>query len=317
LPATAEEIRILADLERELARETAGEVTAVAGLAPFGDGHSGFTYSTRIERGGRWETCVLRLSPPRARITGPAIASLAGLVPVPAVIACASEPVVAARAYMLLERVEGTSVEVAARPDREVAGLAIEVLRALHAVEPRGEAGEAVLSPSAEVERWVALLPRTPAVVQRRCERLAAALLAAPPPPARACRVHGDFHYGNLLFDAGRVVAVLDWELASIGPSLGDLGSLIVASVRRRYAPEPNSMGNLAVTPAELIELYGAPPATARWYAAAACLKYAAIIGFNYELHRTGRREDPEYALLGRTMRELPGDGLEILRRDG
>jgi aminoglycoside phosphotransferase (APT) family kinase protein len=317
--------RILADLGAVLPGATDWAVTAVRGLEPFGDGHSGFTYLTEVEVDAQVQSCVLRLSPPGVRIAGPAdigrqgriMRSLAdSAVPVPEVIACSSEPLIAGRAYMLLERVEGegyASLEASTSGD-DLATRAIAVLRALHAAEPLPDRSEPALSVIDELERWTALLPRAPEEVRRAAEPLHDALAADPPPLSSPCRVHGDFHYGNLLFRHGQVVALLDWEISSLGSPLCDLGSLIVASIRRRYEGEPNSMGNVEVSPARLAQLYGADADEVRWHAACACLKYAAIIGYNFELHRTGKREDPEYLRLRRTMRGLPEDGLAILR---
>ena len=41
-------------------------------VAPFGDGHSGFTYRVVVSHDGERAERVLRLSPPGARIAGPA-----------------------------------------------------------------------------------------------------------------------------------------------------------------------------------------------------------------------------------------------------
>ena len=51
-------------------------------------------------------------------------------------------------------------------------------------------------------------------------------LRAKPPPPAaKLAVVHGDYRMGNFLHDgAGKVVAVLDWEMAHLGDPLEDLG---------------------------------------------------------------------------------------------
>ncbi|HEX6858936.1 MAG TPA: phosphotransferase family protein [Caulobacteraceae bacterium] len=47
-----------------------------------------------------------------------------------------------------------------------------------------------------------------------------------PPKPAQAIRVvHGDYRSGNFLHDgAGRIIAILDWEMAHLGDPLEDLG---------------------------------------------------------------------------------------------
>jgi aminoglycoside phosphotransferase (APT) family kinase protein len=46
-----------------------------------------------------------------------------------------------------------------------------------------------------------------------------------PPPPAKIAVVHGDYRTGNFLHDnAGKIVAVLDWEMAHLGDPLEDIG---------------------------------------------------------------------------------------------
>jgi aminoglycoside phosphotransferase (APT) family kinase protein len=57
--------------------------------------------------------------------------------------------------------------------------------------------------------------------------RLRAALPASPPPTI----VHGDFRLGNLALDPddpGRVIAVFDWEMATLGDPLADLGYTLI-----------------------------------------------------------------------------------------
>lgn len=55
-------------------------------------------------------------------------------------------------------------------------------------------------------------------------------LQAHRPADARLGLLHGDLHIGNVLFDETRprVAAIVDWELASIGDPLLDLGHLLV-----------------------------------------------------------------------------------------
>lgn len=325
-PPRAPEIE--AALTAHLRAATAGRIRAAGDLAWFGDGHSGFTYSVELDEAGARRRAVLRLSPPGARLRGPAdigrqgriVGSLAGsAVPVPEVIACASEPAVADRAYMLIELVPGVSWEAvceAGGGDADaLAAAAVGCLRELHSLAPYVDLGEAPLSPREEARRWLPLLERAPSRVRAGGELLLAALEELPPSAVGPRRIHGDYHFGNLLFGPDHaVVAVLDWEISSLGHPLADLGTMVVGALRRaRYPEEPNSMGDVPVAPRRLIELYGAGEEEAAWFAACACLKYAAIIGYNYELHRRGKREDPEYARLVGTMQGLPRDGLEIL----
>jgi aminoglycoside phosphotransferase (APT) family kinase protein len=57
--------------------------------------------------------------------------------------------------------------------------------------------------------------------------RLRAALPASPPPTI----VHGDYRLDNTVLaadDPGRIVAVLDWEMATLGDPLADVGLFLV-----------------------------------------------------------------------------------------
>ena len=43
------------------------------------------------------------------------------------------------------------------------------------------------------------------------------------PPTDRVAIVHGDLRFGNLLYDGGRISALLDWEMVHLGDAIEDL----------------------------------------------------------------------------------------------
>lgn len=230
-------------------------------------------------------------------------------VPAPAVIASSSEPIVASCSFALMERSLGRPWDEDPRLlHPRVAEFAVNAWKAMLRV-PVAELGPyagRTYSPADEVQRWVALAGRCPVTLQAAIATVAPALIAdAPPAEGLPHLVHGDFHYGNLLIDDGSVSAILDWEIASVGSPQFDLADLVVASRRAQFVPDPNPTGSVNVTLAEVADLADVSPAKLGWYVAASCFKYAVIIGYNYTEHISGRRVDPIYEQLTRTMHGL------------
>ena len=293
-------------------------------VRPFGSGHSGFTYAIGTAAG----TLVLRLSPAGVRVAGPADVGRQGRImsalhaegfPVPRVLASSSEPTLDGRSFALMELIDGLTCDeaIAAFGGAAVCEAGIAVSHALTRipVERTGLAGEPPSLPSDEIERWAALLAKAPDAARVAADTLTARLreTAGSVPPFEPTLVHGDFHYANLLFDEGRVVAVLDWELAGLGTPLVDLASLTVTALRSRYRPDPNPSGDVGLSAAQVAAAYGGLAEHVDWATALGCLKYAGIIAYGLHLHRTGRRHDPVYENLVLTMHGLLADGATIL----
>jgi aminoglycoside phosphotransferase (APT) family kinase protein len=99
--------------------------------------------------------------------------------------------------------------------------------------------------------------------------------------------MHGDYHAANVMFSpAGPdVVAIVDWEMSTIGDPLQDLGWMIATWYSPGREPVlPNelmSAGGLA-TPEELIERYARNTdrdlSQIDWYAVLACFKLGIIL---------------------------------------
>jgi aminoglycoside phosphotransferase (APT) family kinase protein len=130
--------------------------------------------------------------------------------------------------------------------------------------------------------------------------------------------VHGDFRLGNTMFAPGapaRLVAIFDWELATIGDPLADVGYLTATY------PEPgDDAGTLftlaAVTTregfptrAELIARYeersGRSMSSVRWYQTLALWKSAVFLEGSYKRLLAGTTDDPFFKLLGEGVPEI------------
>lgn len=99
--------------------------------------------------------------------------------------------------------------------------------------------------------------------------------------------MHGDYHAANVMFSftGPEVVAIVDWEMCTIGDPLLDLGWMLATWYQPGHDAVLNNVlmdaGNLA-TPAELVDRYGQN--TSRdlsnidWYTVLACFKLGVIL---------------------------------------
>jgi aminoglycoside phosphotransferase (APT) family kinase protein len=307
---------IRSDLERFL-----GEAVGAVQVIP--EGHSGFTYW--VDLGGR--RAVMRLPPPGARIAGPADIPRQGRLmaalnrqglPVPRVLTMSDQPVIDGRPFYLVEAVDGVRIErvVGTVPDEQLAGSAVEVLKRLQTV-PISETGisdEEPTSLDAEIARWTWLMDRAPEELTGEAPNVANLLRTCKPAERPPVLVHADFHYGNMLFAEGRIVALLDWEIAQLGQPLLDLACLAVVARASRSGLERVPGGGSVIVPDEvLLEMYGAEPGEFRWYLAFTYYKYASIFGYNLMLHRRGKRPDPVYEERTTTIQDFIAEAGDLL----
>jgi aminoglycoside phosphotransferase (APT) family kinase protein len=116
----------------------------------------------------------------------------------------------------------------------------LTTLTTLHALDPR-EVGLADLERPGnfyerQLRRWTTQAAACQADAQPAVAELIRRLLLSVPIATERGIVHGDYRLDNLIFgprEAGEVLAVLDWELATIGHPLSDVALLLV------YWPQP------------------------------------------------------------------------------
>lgn len=307
--------QIRSDLERAIGKR-------VLSVDPIPEGHSGFTYYVTTEDGDY----VLRLPPPGARIAATADVMRQGRImaalhdgglPTPAVPVISSDPVVDGRPFVLMERVAGKRIEPTAAEQEPIAiaRSAVDVLKRLQQVpiEKTGIGDEEPVPLQVEMMRWAMLMQRAPEELTTRAGELGGMLAAQVPAEQKPTLVHGDYHFGNMLFRGSDVVAVLDWEIAELGQPLLDLGCLCVMTIRRNFKDAPSPGGSIDLDMRDLFELYGIDKEEVRWYVAMSLYKYAAILGYNLMLHRKGRRPDPMYEGMTDTITGMIDEGISLL----
>ncbi|WP_052745728.1 phosphotransferase family protein [Allosalinactinospora lopnorensis] len=212
----------------------------------IGEGQSNLTY--RIRRGS--DSLVLRRGPrpPLPRSTHDMVreARIQQLlrphgVPVPEIVAVCSDDSVLGVPFYLMESLDGVvitdTVPVALDTceQRRATSIAlVEALVLLHGVDPAGDAelqsfGRPEGYLRRQVDRFSALWDVNTTRTVPQVARLADWLGANLPVSHSAAVVHGDYRLGNLMFRPNApacVLAVLDWEMATLGDPLADLGYL-------------------------------------------------------------------------------------------
>ena len=245
-------------------------VSGPVGIRRVGIGQSNITSIVTDADGREW---VMREPPPGtkhgnahdvAREAG-IIAALADSgVPVPRVVGIGAT-------FFVMERVAGAPLESEddARtidPSRrhELGLQVITVLARLHKLAPRAVGLDA--SPTPYVERQIRRVSDAWQRVGSGCAHDAAwravrarVLDRIPDPQGPTVVMHGDFRLSNLLVNGGRITAVLDWELSTIGDAMVDLAWLLddwrSPDEAAISMPSPTRAGGFP-TRAELIDVY-------------------------------------------------------------
>jgi aminoglycoside phosphotransferase (APT) family kinase protein len=146
------------------------------------------------------------------------------------------------------------------------------------------------------------------------------------PRSARHTLVHGDYRLGNVMFapSTPELIAVLDWEMATIGDPLADLGYATMAWAEA--GDDPNPILDLApVTrgPAfpkrqDLVDRYverlGWSVDALAWYRVLAAWKAAIFLEGSYARHLGGDSNDPYFARLGAGVPALASQALRWAR---
>ncbi len=147
-------------------------------------------------------------------------------------------------------------------------------------------------------------------------DRVATWLAGNIPAASNASVIHNDYKYDNLLLDPDdltNIVAVLDWEMATIGDPLMDLGTMLGYWVEANDPAElqATAVGLTALpgtlTRRELIERYqaktGREVTHAVFYYCFGIFKIAVILQQIYARYARGHTQDPRFAKLNAIVR--------------
>jgi aminoglycoside phosphotransferase (APT) family kinase protein len=287
-------------------------------FALISGGRSNLTYRVEGAR-GRW---VLRRPPlghvlPTAHDMAREYRVLAALadteVPVARPLALCEDAALNDAPFYVMAYAPGVVLEDALPPRyaaseaerRRIGDALVDTLVCLHAVDWRARGLADFGRPEGylerQVRRWAQQWERSRTDPLPEIEELARRLARALPPSPPPTLVHGDYRLGNLALDPkdpGRVLAIYDWEMATLGDPLADLGYTLI------YWSEPGDPGGGRFLPGltaqpgfhrrgELVQAYarrsGRDVAAVDFYQVLALYKLAVISEGIYARHRMGK----------------------------
>lgn len=245
-------------------------------------------------------------------------------VPVPTPVAfCGDEDITGARFY-LMNYVDGQVVSEHDLPAmmtteelRELYDQMVDALVLIHQVDPTqvglGDLGRPQGFLRRQVNRWSAQWAASQTRSLPDLDLTVDLLLKGLPERSVATIVHGDFRIGNLIFSrAGdAVVAVVDWEMATLGDPLADLG-LLVAYHRQATDDRIPSTDYLT---GRYADAAGVDVSDIGWFVAFGIFKLAVISEGIHHRYLAGQTVGDGFHQIGATVPSLLASAVATLQR--
>ena len=324
-----------------------GQLPEIEAVKQFPGGHSNLTYLLRCVDGGEY---VLRRPPlgpvaPKAHDMAREFRVLTAVHPVfplaPQPFLLCEDAAVVGAVFYVMERRRG--VVVRRDMPAELVGQAflpvriseaiVDTLVTLHSIDVTAPPLAGLGKPQGFVERqvagWAERWQRAKTSEVPAIDRVVAWLHARIPPLPRATLVHNDYKLDNVMLapsDPARVVAVLDWEMATLGDPLVDLG-LLLCYWSQAGDPEArrDSISSVTTEPgwftrAQILERYaartGADLSNVAFYEAFALFKVAVVLQQIFFRYHRGQTKDARFADFDRRVAGPAEAALEVMQNE-
>jgi len=331
----------------EYLRQVRPDLTGPVAIAQFPSGHSNLTYLVRA--GG--EELVLRRPPAGKKPKSGhdmhrewvMLSALHGPFPyAPEPVAYCEDPAVLGAPFFLMRRIRGLILRRDLPPDlhlepgamRALCERLIDVHRELHALDYHELGLEGLGHPEGYVERQIEGWSRryrdarTPDVPD--FEEVMAWLAEHRPPERGTSVIHNDYRFDNVVLDPGdplRIVGVLDWEMATIGDPLMDLGASLAYWVEEDDPPDLQAIRLVpthlpgALTRQELVQRYLEGTRIElddfSFYYVYGLFRLAGIAQQIYYRFYHGQTADPRFGRLGQAVHVLEHAARRVMARGG
>jgi aminoglycoside phosphotransferase (APT) family kinase protein len=256
--------------------------------------------------------------------------------PVPVPLHLCTDPEVLGAPFYLMSYVDGqvlrTKADIeplSASAARHTGEMLIDTLAWLHSIDPAevglGEFGRPEGFLERQVRRWYGQWERSKTRELPTLDEVASSLGRTLPASSDATIVHGDYRLDNVMVDAAveRILAVLDWEMATLGDPLADVGLLVVYTelAAAGLAPTQPRMGPALgfLSADDLVERYAglAPSGRATdqigWYVALGYYKLAIISEGIHARYLQGKTVGPGFDRMGSSVPILVDRALAAL----
>jgi aminoglycoside phosphotransferase (APT) family kinase protein len=305
----------------------------------FPGGHANLTYLARV---GEQEYVLRR--PPLGPVAPKShdmkreftvLHALSKVLPqVPAAFHLCEDETVLGRPFFVMERRSGFVIRhrwPAGLPDspetrQRISTQFVDTLVALHRVDFAAIGLKDLGRPDGFAERqvcgWTGRWESSKTREVKAMDQLAVWLAGRVPAPQAASLLHNDYKLDNAMVDEnGELVAVFDWDMATLGDPLMDLGTTLAYWSQPTDLPYRIFMDNPLLhggflTRAGLVDRYrtgtGFDLSGLRWYEVFAFFKIAVIVEQIYARFVAGQTSDTRFADFGTRVERLSGAALEL-----
>lgn len=259
--------------------------------------------------------------------------------PAPRAFHYCADPSIIGSDFFVMERRNGLVIRRSMPPEyagmtdaaRQLSFALVDALVDFHAVDYQaiglGDLGEPEGFINRQIEGWYKRwqAARTEDVMEM--ESVHGWLKANQPVASAHTLVHNDYKLDNIMFDPldpGKVVAVFDWDMCTLGDPLNDLGALLSYWSESSDPPYFQAMAMMPtgagfVTRNELVERYieksGRSIHDINFYHALGLFRLTVIIAQIYIRYRRGQTKDERFAILGQMIPPMARAALEVAEK--